>query len=810
MILNSPNSNTEKYNFATTAFEQLMKRRILNVLLICSKYDAFLLEEDGRIEEQIFDEYSKLNLRYPPKFFQVTSADEAFNMLSSKPIDLIITMLNIEGMDPFSLATRIKEVYSNIPIVVLTPFSREVSLKLSREDLSSIDYVFSWLGNADIMLAIIKLIEDSMNVEHDVSNVGVQVILLVEDSVRYYSSYLPSLYRIIFTQSLDFMTEGLNEHQKMLRMRGRPKILLARNYEQAHSLYQKYKHNMLGVISDMTFPHQGEMLQLAGVKLIESIKTDNPYMPILLQTSDLKNQQLAKNIKVGFIHKYSKTLSVELKDFVVQYFAFGDFIFVSPSTGREIFRAEDLKGLQDIIFQIPDESLAYHIQRNHFTKWLTARALFPIADILKYITPDDFENLDEVRHFIFDTIDRYRQSEGRGVISKFYHKSYDEYQIFSRIGDGSLGGKGRGLAFMDQIIKQNSVMHRFNGVLVTIPRTVVICTDVFDEFMETNNLYSIALSDADNKIILEHFLSAQLPVRIEEDLLSFIAVVQNPLAIRSSSLLEDSHYQQFTGIYKTYMIPNAAGNTSQMLEFLSQAIKSVYASVYYSESKDYMKVTRNLISEEHMAIVLQEVTGSTYGRVFYPNISGVAQSVNFNPVDPELPSDGIASIALGLGQHVVDGKASLHFSPKHPQKLLQLSTPEKAIKETQKTFYALNLDSKSIKPSTNEGLNLLTIDIKDAFEHGTLDLIGSTFDSENNRVSDGYNGDGVPIISFAGVLKHEQFPMAEIIRDILALGQREMNNPVEIEFAVKLSQTNHEPHIFNVLQIRPIVREMSE
>lgn len=810
MILNSPNSNSEQYNFATTAFEQLMKRRILNVLLICSKYDAFLLEEDGRIEEQIFDEYTKLNLRYPPKFIQVTSAAEAFGMLSSKPIDLIITMLNIEGMDPFSLATKIKEVYPNKPIVVLTPFSREVSMKLSREDLSSIDYVFSWLGNADIMLAIIKLIEDSMNVEHDVSNVGVQVILLVEDSVRYYSSYLPNLYHIIFTQSLDFMTEGLNEHQKMLRMRGRPKILLARNYEQAYSLYQKYKHNMLGVITDMSFPHQGEMMQLAGLKLVESIKADSPYIPILLQSSDMENQLEVQKIKVGFIHKYSKTLSVELKDFVVQYFAFGDFIFINPSTGREIFRAEDLKGLQDIIFKIPDESLAYHIQRNHFTKWLTARALFSIADVLKYITPDDFENLDEVRRFVFNTIDGYRQSEGRGIISEFYSDSYDEYQIFSRIGDGSLGGKGRGLAFMDQIIKQNSVMHKYSGVLVTIPQTVVICTDVFDEFMEANNLYSIALSDTDNNTILEHFLGAQLPARIEKDLLSFIALVQNPVAIRSSSLLEDSHYQQFTGIYKTYMIPNVANDTSQMLGFLCQAIKSVYASVYYSESKAYLNATQNVISEEHMAVVLQEVTGTTYGKVFYPNISGVAQSVNFNAIKPDVPSDGIVSIALGLGKHVIDGKPSLHFSPKHPKKLLQLSTPEKAIKETQKTFYALNLDSKTFKPSTNEGLNLLTVDIKDAFAHGTLGLIGSAFDSENNRVNDGYNGDGVPIISFAGVLKHEKFPLAEIISDILALGQREMNNPVEIEFAVKFSKTNHKPHIFNVLQIRPIVREMSE
>lgn len=805
MVPNTSDINAGKYYFAETAFDLLMKRRILNVLLICSKYDAFLLEEDGRIEEQIFNEYINLNLRYPPKFFQVTSASEAFTMLESKPIDLIITMLNVEGMDPFSLAKKIKSIFPEKPIVVLTPFSREVSLKLSREDLSAIDYVFSWLGNAQIMLAIIKLIEDNMNAEHDVNRIGVQVILLVEDSIRYYSAYLPNLYRIIFTQSKEFMTEGLNEHQKMLRMRGRPKILLARNFEQAEVLYNKYKHNILGIISDMSYPHKGKMLQRAGVKLVEMVKADNPFMPILLQSSDINNQLIAKQLKVGFIHKYSKTLSIELQDFVVKYFAFGDFVFVEPASGREIFRAGDLRTLQEIIFQIPDDSLAYHIKRNHFAKWLTARALFPIADIFKYITADDFDNLDEVRRFIFDTIDRYRQSKGRGIIAKFYRDSYDEYQIFSRIGDGSLGGKGRGLAFIDQVIKRNYLMHRYDGVVVTIPRTVVICTDVFDEFMETNNLFSIALSDASDEEILRHFLNASLPIRIHKDLYAFIAVARNPLAIRSSSLLEDSHYQPFAGIYSTYMVPNVKESASQMLELLSQAIKCVYASVYYKESKAYMLATHNVISEERMAIVLQEVTGTAYEDRFYPNISGVARSINFYPIDPEKPAEGIASIALGLGKHVVGGKPSLRFSPKYPKKLLQFSSPEMAIKETQKTFNALDLRPTSFVPSTNDDINLLELSIKDAYPDGTLTLAGSTFDHENHSIYDGYNGSGVPIISFAGVLKHKQFPLPEILRDLLEMGQLEMNNPVEIEFAVNLNPPPGKPKIFSMLQIRPIV-----
>lgn len=806
MITRDADINRGKYYFAETAFDLLMKRRILNVLLICSKYDAFMLEEDGRIDEQIFMEYVSLNLRYPPKFIHVTSADDAFTALSTQSIDLVISMLNIEGMDTFNLAKKMKELYPGKPIVVLTHFSREVSVKLSREDLSAIDYVFAWLGNAQIMLAIIKLIEDSMNADHDVNRVGVQVILLVEDSVRFYSAYLPLIYRIIFTQSKQFTTEGLNEHQMMLRMRGRPKILLARNLEQAEILYQKYKHNMLGVITDMTYPHNGKMLQRAGVKMVEMVKADNPFMPILVQSSDVNNQLLAKNLKVGFLHKYSKTLSIELENFINKYFAFGDFVFTDPDSGREIFRATDLKELQETIFQVPDNSLEYHIRRNHISKWLTARALFPVADIFKYIEADDFSNIDEVRRFIFDTIDRYRESKGRGIIAKFSRESYDEYQIFSRIGDGSLGGKGRGLAFIDSVVKRNYLMHRFENVVISIPRTVVLCTDVFEEYMDINNLYPIGLSDTSNDEILRHFLNASLPTRIHKDLYAFIAVANHPIAVRSSSLLEDSHFQPFAGIYSTYMIPNVKSNACQMLELLSQAIKCVYASVYTKESKTYMLATNNAIDEERMAIVLQEVVGNAYGNKFYPSFSGVARSLNFYTVEPEIPSDGIASVALGLGKHVVEGKPSLRFSPKYPKKLFQLSSPEIALKETQKTFYALDLQPTSFVPSTDEGINLFELDIKEAYEDGTLDYISSTYDFESHQVREGYNGTGTPIVSFSGVLKHKQFPLPEILTSILEMGQKEMNNPVEIEFAVNLNTPKGYPKFFSLLQIRPIVQ----
>jgi CheY-like chemotaxis protein len=801
------NLKTGNYYFAETAFDLLMKRRIQNVLLICSKYDAFMLEEDGRIDEQIFNEYVSLNLRYPPMFRHVTSADEAFSALRNESVDLVISMLNIEGMDTFTLAKRIKEAYPSKPIVVLTPFSREVSVRLSREDMSAIDYAFAWLGNANIMLAIIKLIEDALNLEHDVSQVGVQTILLVEDSVRYYSSYLPHLYKIIFTQSKDFMTEGLNEHQMMLRMRGRPKILLARNFEQAELFYSTYKDNMLGVITDMSYPNRGAMEQRAGVRLIEMVKADNPYMPILLQSSDINNRLIAKQMKVGFLHKYSKTLSLELRDFVVKYLAFGDFVFVNPATGEEIFRASDLKSLQEIIFQVPDFSLEYHIKRNHISKWLTARALFPIADIFKYLAPEDFHNLDEVRRFLFDTIDNYRQSKGRGIISKFSREGYDEYQIFSRIGDGSMGGKGRGLAFIDSVIKRNYLLHQFEGVTITIPRTLVLCSDVFEEFMEVNNLYPIAMSDLSNEEMLRHFLNASIPSRIHRDLYSFIAVARNPIAIRSSSMLEDSHYQPFAGIYSTYMIPNVRDNEHGMLEILCQAIKCVYASVYYRESKAYMQATQNVIDEERMAIVLQEVVGSQHGERFYPTISGVARSLNFYPLEPEKPTDGIASVALGLGKHVVEGRPCLSFSPRYPKKVFQLSSPEMALRETQKTFLALDLRASSFVPSTDEGINLFELDVREAFTDGTLDDLASTFDPENQQIREGYNGQGLPVISFSGILKHNKFPLAEILTTLLETGVHEMNSPVEIEFAVNLNTPKGQPKLFSFLQIRPIVQE---
>lgn len=795
----------KKFYFDDTAFINLMKKRIYNVLLIASNYDSFVLEGDGRIDEQIFIEYVSLSLRYPPQFIQVSSEAEAMKVLENQNIDLIITMLSMGKSENFDSAKRIKAQYPQKPIVVLTSFSREVTLTLANEDLSVIDYVFCWLGNADILLAIIKLIEDRMNAENDVKEVGVQVILLVEDSIRFYSSYLPNIYKIIFKQSKAFMTEGLNEHQMMLRMRGRPKILLATNYEEAVSYYEKYKNNLLGIITDTSYPRNGSEDRQAGIRLVEKVKRDDEFMPILMQSSDLTNSDVARSLRVGFLHKQSKTLSIELRNFIKQYFAFGDFVFVDPDTRLEVARAADLKALQQKIFEIPDNSLAYHIYRNHVSKWLYARALFPLAELFRDLRPGDFGDLDEIRRFIFDAIATFRLNKARGIIAEFNRESFDEYLSFTRVGQGSIGGKARGLAFLDSMIKRNRLLDKWPGVIVTIPRTVVLGADIFDEFMEDNNLYKIALSDLSDEEILDHFIAGRLPFRLHEDLYTFISVVNKPIAVRSSSMLEDSYYQPFAGIYSTYMVPNFVNDERMTIENLSNAIKSVYASAFFRDSKSYMTATSNVIDEEKMAIVLQEVTGTQYGDRFYPTLSGVARSINFYPIDPEKPEDGIANIALGLGKYIVDGGLTLRFSPRYPRKVLQLSTPEFALRETQKHFYALDLRPGTFMPSTDDSSNLQRLNIRDGESDGSLKNIISTFDYESNMLRDGMFGSGKRIVTFSNILTHNVFPLAEILATVLETGQREMSKPVEIEFAVDLNRPKGTPALFNLLQIRPIV-----
>ena len=791
--------------FTETSFSNLMKKRIYHVLLLSSAYDAFILEDDGRIDEQIFNEYVSLNLRYPPQFILVTDEDEAFKAMDEQNIDLVITMLSAEKESTFDFAVNFKQEYPDIPIVALTPFSREVSLRFDKEKTQVFDYVFSWLGNADLLLAIIKLIEDKMNADYDINEIGVQAIILVEDSVRFYSSYLPNIYKIIFTQSKQFMQEGLNEHQKMLRMRGRPKILFATTYEDAINIYEKFRNNLLGVITDMSYKHYGIRNQFAGLNLCRHIKMDNKYVPLLIQSSDANNILFAKEIRVGFLHKHSKKLLRDLRHFIIKHFAFGPFEFIDPNTHNVVEKAADLKEMQEKLYLIPDTSLRYHVMRNHFSKWLNARALFSIASIFKRVSVEDFENLDEARHFLYQSILNFRISKGRGIIAEFDRESYDEYLIFTRMGNGSIGGKARGLAFLDSLIKRNKLLSKYPNVLISIPRTVVLSTDIFDEFMEMNDLYKIALANIDDEKTLNHFISCPLPERVLEDLKAYIKVIRKPIAVRSSSLLEDSHYQPFAGVYSTYMIPNLPDNPEKMMQMLTLAIKSVYASTYFSSSKAYMMATSNLIDEEKMSIVFQEITGTPHENEFYPSFSGVARSINFYPIEPEKPEDGIANIAIGLGKQIVEGGQTIRFSPKYPKKILQLSSPDQALKETQKEFYVLDLNPDSFCASIDDGINLKPIRVRDINSDWGFDKLMSTYDFENDIIREGQGHKGKKIVTFANILKHHTFPLPEILSNILAIGEKEMNTPIEIEFAVNLTNKSSDPSIFNILQIRPIV-----
>lgn len=804
--------------FKDTSFANLMNKRVLNVLLIATKYDAFMLEDDGRIDEQIFNEYTSLSLRYPPRFTQVSTEQETMMALRQNKYDLVICMPNMDDSDTFAFGNRIKHLYPQIPIIVLTPFSREVTKRLSQEDLTSIDYVFSWLGNAELLLAIIKLLEDRMNVDDDTKSVGVQTILLVEDSIRFYSSALPLLYKFVLKQSKEFSKEALNPHQRTLRMRGRPKILLARSYEEADELYERFKHNMLGIVCDMSFSVNGKKDSLAGYKFACRVRTEDRFVPIIFDSSESSNKQYADRLRCSFVDKNSKTFPQDLRREISNNFGFGDFIIVDPVSKKEVMHITSLKDLQQKVFIIPEDSLVYHLSHNHFSRFFYSRAIFPIAEFLKGIDVSDYKDMGEARQVIFDAIVSYRKMKNSGVVAVFEKDRFDEYSNFARIGEDSLGGKGRGLAFMGQMIKRHEqrLEEKFPDAMVRIPKTVVLATDIFDEFMESNDLYDIALQDLTDEEMLKYFLRASLPKRLVEDLIAFFDVVKTPIAIRSSSLLEDSHYQPFAGIYNTYMIPKV-DDQYEMLEKISNAVKGVYASVFYKDSKAYMTATHNLIDQEKMAIVLQEVVGQSCGGVrFYPTISGVARSLNFYPVGDEKSEDGIANIALGLGKYIVDGGTTLRFSPLHPHNIIQTSSVDMALKETQTKFYALNLESLSLdRFSTDETYNLFKLPVKEADEDGTLQYITSTYDPYDQTLLDGYYpGKNRKVLTFAGVLENGIFPLAGILDYVLKLGQEEMGRPVEIEFAVNLERHagGHVSGSFYLLQIRPIVdsKEMAD
>ena len=792
----------QKFYLKDVTFVNLMMRRIYNVLIVANPYDAFMLEDDGRVEEKIYNEYVELGLRYPPTFTQVSTTEEAREVLRTMHIDLVICMPGNADNDAFSVARDIKAEFPHMHCIVLTPFSHGITKRMENEDLSIFDYVFCWLGNTNLILSIIKLIEDKMNLEHDINEGGVQMILLVEDSIRFYSSILPNLYNYILAQSKRFATEALNRHSATLRMRGRPKVVLARNYEEAMALYERYSDNVLGVISDVRFPIHGEKDSEAGLKLMREIRQNDPYLPLILESSESENRAKAEAEGFRFVDKNSKKMSLDLRKILEEHFGFGDFIFRDPKTKAEIMRIHSLKELQDNIFKIPDDSMLYHISRNHMSRWLSARAIFPVSMFLKTVTWERLKDITAHREIIFDAIVQYRHMKNIGVVAVFDRMKFDAYSHFARIGEGSLGGKGRGLAFLDTIIKMHPEFNSLEGAKVQIPRTVVLCTDVFDQFMEQNNLYQIALSDASDDDILRHFLRAQLPDSLIADFFTFFEAVKSPIAIRSSSLLEDAHYQPFAGIYSTYMIPYLDDKYA-MLEMLACAIKGVYASVYYRDSKAYMTATSNVIDQEKMAVILQEVVGKQYDGRYYPNISGVLRSLNYYPIGDERAEDGIASLALGLGKYIVDGGQTLRVSPYHPHQVLQTSELETALRETQTRFYALDTRHVGNDFKVDDGFNILNLKVKEAERDNSLNFIASTYDPYDQMIRDGLYEGGRKVISFAGVLQQDVFPLPELLQMSMRYGAEAMRRPVEIEFACNLNADR--TGSLYLLQIRPIV-----
>ena len=793
------------------SFVNLMTRRIFNVLIVANPYDAFMLEDDGRVDEKIFDEYTELGMRFPPIFTQVSTIEEARHVLDETSIDLVICMPGTADNDAFTVAREVKAIQPSVPCVVLTPFSHGITKRMQNEDMTIFDYVFCWLGNTNLILSIIKLIEDKMNIEHDIEEAGVQMILLVEDNIRFYSSVLPNLYNYILQQSKNFSTEALNPHAAAQRKRGRPKVVLATNYEEALQIYEKYAENTLGVISDTRFPMQTPIGRLshveegdpeAGLKLLRTIRQHDEYVPLILESSEVENREKAWAEGFDFLDKNSKKFNVDLRKMIEEHLGFGDFIFRDPNTHEEVARVKTLKDLQDNIFKIPHDSLMHHIRRNHMSRWLCARAIFPVSQFLKQVTWHKLQDVDAHRQIIFDAIVQYRRMKNIGVVAVFDRLKFDRYAHFARIGEGSLGGKGRGLAFLDNIIKRHPELNQFGNATVQIPKTVVLCTDFFDRFMDDNNLWSIALSDAPDEVILQHFLKAQLPDDLIEDFFIFFDAIKTPIAIRSSSLLEDSHYQPFAGIYSTYMIP-WLDDKYEMLRMLACAIKSVYASVYYRDSKAYMTATQNVIDQEKMAVILQEVVGHRYGDLYYPTFSGVLRSLNYYPIGDETAEEGIASLALGLGKYIVDGGQTLRVSPYHPNQVLQTSEMETALRDTQTRFYALDMSHVGDDFKVDDGFNIKNLRVRQADADGSLTFIASTYDPMDQVIRDGIYEGGRKIISFCGVLQQGVFPLPELLQMSQKLGAEEMRRPVEIEFACNLNDDRTGE--FYLLQIRPIV-----
>ena len=796
----------------TNRYQYLMSHHVQDVLLVSSLYDSFILAEDGNLGELILSEFLDLNLRHTPELTHVSTGSEALAMATQqRHYDLIIASLNLGDMTVLELAQRIRDAGIDTPVVLLAYDQRELRDFTEKHDLAPLERVFLWQGDVKILLAIVKYVEDRWNLAHDTGAVGVPAIIVVEDNVRYYSSFLPVIYSELMHHAQNLMPEGLNLAHKLMRIRARPKILLCQTYEEAWRYIAQYPDEILGVISDIEFPHAGELDRLAGVELARQVRALRHDIPIMLQSSLPENEELAREVGASFLLKDSPVLLHQLREFMANGFGFGEFVFRMPD-GSEVARASDLQSLIEKVRIVPAECIAFHASGNHFSRWLKTRTEFALAEAVRPRTLSDFESVEDLRDNLIESVEEYRREQNRGVVVDFERDRFDTSVPFMRLGSGSIGGKARGLAFVNYLLSSYEVASRFPGVRVMVPSAFVLGTDIFDSFLDRNDLRDFAIEGRDDHEILRRFLAARFPEEVEEDLAVILRQLQYPLAVRSSSLLEDSQYQPFAGIYETFMLPNNHDNLGVRLAQLIASIKRVYASTFSSHAKAYLETTPYRLEEEKMAVIVQRLVGAQHDGLFYPDFAGVARSHNFYPTPPFASEDGITAVALGLGRTVVEGERCLRFSPRYPRHILQLSSVDDFLKYSQREFWALDLGLDPEGIHDPEDMRMVRLALDRAEQHGTLHALGSTHSPENGRISDGLSRDGVRLVSFAPVLKHDAFPLAEILDYLLEIGVQGTSSPVEIEFAVNLSTAPGAPREFGFLQMRPLAlsREFDE
>jgi CheY-like chemotaxis protein len=789
-----------------TGFQDLMPWRVQDILLVSSLYDSFILAEDGQLNERILAESLELNLRHVPGVLRVSTGAEALSVLKDQGrFNLVVTSLHVGDMDAVTLAGMIREAGLTPYVVVLAYDNRELEEFAARRDVARLDGVFLWRGDVRILLAIVKILEDRRNVEHDTRVAGVQALIVIEDQVPYYSSFLPVIYSELINHSHNLVPEGINLSHKLMRLQARPKILLCRTFEEAWQLFSAYRSSVLGIISDIEFPRGGVLAPRAGVEFAQQVRELEPDIPIMLQSGRPENEALAREAGASFQLKGSPLLLQELRHFMIENFGFGDFIFRTPD-GKEVGRASDLKALEEMLWTVPAESLAYHGQRNHFSNWLKARTEFALAHSLRPRKVEDFPTIEDLRRNLVESIHDYRKRLGRRIVADFDRATFDGSAGFVRIGGGSLGGKARGLAFVNLLLEDRKLSNRFPGVRISVPPAAVLGADVFDLFLEANDLRDFAINAEDDAAVLRRFLKAPFPKEVTQDLGAFLQVCRWPVAVRSSSLLEDSQYQPFAGVYETFMLPNNSPSQHTRLTQLLNAVRRVYASTFSQRAKAYLRATPYRLEEEKMAVIIQRLVGSAHGGRFYPSFAGVARSHNFYPAAPGGPEDGIAAVALGFGESVVDGETCIRFCPRYPRNVVGFSSVADLVQNSQREFYALQVATppgETPRPEP-EGTGLRRLGLELAEEDGSLAAVGSTYSPENDAVYDGIARPGVRIVTFAPILKHGVFPLAEVLSALLEMGSHGAGTPVEIEFAASLSAADAAPKEFGFLQLRPL------